>query len=102
LADARARFDLVLIDAPPLSYSNDALLLGASSDGLVLVTRPGYTDKAVLEALLEQLLENEDLPLLGAIVNAAGAANPVSPADPGVGATTLAHEAQPMVRSIDF
>ncbi|PSN76001.1 cobalamin biosynthesis protein CobQ, partial [filamentous cyanobacterium CCP4] len=46
LADARARFDLVLIDAPPLGHSNDALLLGAASDGMLLVTRPGITDKA--------------------------------------------------------
>ncbi|MGF1517159.1 MAG: GumC family protein [Nodosilinea sp.] len=102
LADARARFDLVLIDAPPLSYSNDALLLGATSDGLVLITRPGYTDKAVLEALLDQLLENEDLPVLGAIVNAAGAASPISPTDPGVGARAMPPETQPVVRSIDF
>ena len=71
LADARARFDLVLIDAPPLDHSNDALLLGTLSDGLVLVTRPGYTDKAELEALLERLLEHETLPLLGALAAAA-------------------------------
>jgi Mrp family chromosome partitioning ATPase/uncharacterized protein involved in exopolysaccharide biosynthesis len=99
LADARARFDLVLIDAPPLGRSNDALLLGQASDGLLLVTRPGYTDKSVLEALLEQLLESEDLPVLGAIVNTAdGAAlqgsvaetRPVSPAP------------APLIRFIDF
>ncbi|HSM81224.1 MAG TPA: cobalamin biosynthesis protein CobQ [Nodosilinea sp.] len=98
LTDARARFDLVLIDAPPLGRSNDGLLLGAASDGLLLVTRPGYTDKAVLEALLEQLLESEELPLLGAIVNAAdGAVSP--PATPGVAA---APEPAPLIRAIDF
>ncbi|MBW4459890.1 MAG: AAA family ATPase [Nodosilinea sp. WJT8-NPBG4] len=102
LTDARARFDLVLIDAPPLGNSNDALLLGAASDGLLLVTRPGYTDKAVLEALLEQLLENEDLPLLGAIVNAAdrtAAASATLPADDSAAITPAP---QPLVRSIDF
>ncbi|MBE9109412.1 AAA family ATPase [Nodosilinea sp. LEGE 07298] len=97
LADARARFDLVLIDAPPLGRSNDALLLGSASDGLLLVTRPGITDKAVLEALLEQLLENDDLPVLGAIVNAADrAAAPT--AAPGYSAPAAA----PLIRSIDF
>ncbi|MGB3309716.1 MAG: cobalamin biosynthesis protein CobQ [Nodosilinea sp.] len=95
LADARARFDLVLIDAPPLGRSNDALLLGAASDGLLLVTRPGITDKAVLEALLEQLLENEDLPVLGAIVNVADRA-----ATPGLAAPAPAPP--PLIRSVDF
>ena len=99
LTDARARFDLVLIDAPPLGRSNDALLLGAASDGLLLVTRPGITDKAVLEALLEQLLENEDLPVLGAIVNAADrAAAPTPTAAPA--APTAAPP--PLIRSVDF
>ncbi len=98
LAAARARFDLVLIDAPPLGRSNDALLLGASSDGLVLVTRPGYTDKAVLEALLEDLLDNEAVPLLGAIVNAAdGTLGSTLAVEP-----TLAPATPPLIQSIDF
>ncbi len=102
LTDARARFDLVLIDAPPLGNSNDALLLGAASDGLLLVTRPGYTDKAVLEALLEQLLENEDLPLLGAIVNAADRTAISSPAIPPADSSPVTPSPQPLIRSIDF
>ncbi|MBD2231957.1 GumC family protein [Phormidium tenue] len=102
LTDARARFDLVLIDAPPLGNSNDALLLGAASDGLLLVTRPGYTDKAVLEALLEQLLENEDLPLLGAIVNATDRTTISSATIPPTDSAAVTPAPQPMVRSIDF
>ncbi|MBD2109878.1 polysaccharide biosynthesis tyrosine autokinase [Nodosilinea sp. FACHB-13] len=102
LTDARARFDLVLIDAPPLGNSNDALLLGAASDGLLLVTRPGYTDKAVLEALLEQLLENEDLPLLGAIVNAADRTTTPSATIPPTDSATVTPAPQPLIRSIDF
>lgn len=102
LTDARARFDLVLIDAPPLGNSNDALLLGAASDGLVLVTRPGYTDKAVLEALLEQLLENENLPLLGAIVNATDRTTVSVPPAPAVAEPTASPSPQPLIRSIEF
>ncbi|MGB3138863.1 MAG: CpsD/CapB family tyrosine-protein kinase, partial [Nodosilinea sp.] len=101
LADARARFDLVLIDAPPLGHSNDALLLGPVSDGILLVTRPGLTDKAVLEALLEELLDS-DLPIIGAIINAAeGAAVPASTArleSLSVPATAPL----PLIRTIDF
>ncbi len=103
LADARACFDLVLIDAPPLDHSNDALLLGTLSDGLVLVTRPGYTDKTVLEALLERLLEHETLPLLGAIVNAGDRAvvSPLPP-EPPMAAAAAVPTAPPQIRAIDF
>ncbi|TVQ12325.1 MAG: cobalamin biosynthesis protein CobQ [Leptolyngbya sp. DLM2.Bin27] len=96
LTDARARFDLVLIDAPPLGSSNDALLLGAAGDGLLLVARPGVTDKAVLEALLEQLIDNEDLPVLGAMINAVDGLPAPAPT------TTPAPAPQPLIRSIDF
>lgn len=82
LEDARGRFDMVILDAPPLIRSNDAILLEDLTDGLVLVTRPGYTEKAVLEAALEQLLETEDLRVLGAVIN--GAYIPVADAT-GVG-----------------
>lgn len=71
MEDARGRFDMVIVDAPPLIRSNDAILLQALTDGLVLVTRPGVTEKAVLEEALEQLLETEDLRVLGAVINGA-------------------------------
>jgi capsular exopolysaccharide synthesis family protein len=100
LADARARFDLVLIDAPPLSRSNDALLLGAASDGLLLVTRPGVTDRAVLEALLEQLLENEALPVLGAVIN--GSEGAIALPATGLEPELASPAAAPLGRAIDF
>lgn len=78
LEDARGRFDMVILDAPPLIRSNDAILLERFTDGLVLVTRPGITEKAVLEAALEQLLETEEICILGAVIN--GAYVPVTPA----------------------
>lgn len=70
LAEARARFDLVLIDAPPLTRNNQALTLAPETDGLLLVSRPGLTEKAVLETLLEDLLDTDDLVILGAVINA--------------------------------
>ena len=71
LEDARGRFDMVVIDAPALSYNNDAMLLETQTDGMLLVTRPGYTEKAVLATALEQFEETEDIDLLGAIINGA-------------------------------
>jgi capsular exopolysaccharide synthesis family protein len=68
LEDARGRFDFVVIDTPALSRCNDALLLEPLSDGMVLVTRPGYTQESILTEAIDELTEAE-LPLLGAIIN---------------------------------
>ncbi|MBE9077483.1 P-loop NTPase [Romeria aff. gracilis LEGE 07310] len=71
LEDARGRFDMVVLDTPALSRCDDALLLESLTDGMILVTRPGVTEKAVLTAVLDELELSEDVRLLGAIINAA-------------------------------
>ncbi len=71
IEEARARFDFVVIDAPSLSRCNDALLLEPLSDGLLLVTRPRYTQGSLLAENAEMLEEAEDIRVLGAIVNGA-------------------------------
>jgi capsular exopolysaccharide synthesis family protein len=71
LRSARARFDMVILDTPPLSSCDDALLLESQTDGLVLIARPGITEKAELDSTLESLEFNEDIRLLGVVVNAA-------------------------------
>lgn len=69
--DVRGRFDMVFIDTPALSLCNDALLLEPLTDGMVLVTRPGYTGESMLSEAADQLSESEDLRLLGAVINGA-------------------------------
>jgi uncharacterized protein involved in exopolysaccharide biosynthesis/Mrp family chromosome partitioning ATPase len=72
LANARPQFDLIILDAPSLNRSSgDGLALSHTADGLVLITRPGFTQQAELEAELEQLSARADLTLLGAVVNGA-------------------------------
>ncbi|NEP13152.1 MAG: polysaccharide biosynthesis tyrosine autokinase [Symploca sp. SIO2C1] len=66
--DAKGRFDLVVVDSPALSLCNDALLLEPLADGIIIVTRPEYTQESILSKGVEELLEAE-LPLLGAIIN---------------------------------
>ena len=65
LDDARERFDMVILDTPSLSRVEDALLLEEQTDGMVLVARPGVTERAVLNTALEELDLNEDIRLLG-------------------------------------
>lgn len=71
LKDAKARFDMVILDAPALSRCNDAMLLQSQTDGVILVARPGVTEKAVLITALQQLEEAEEVNVLGAIINGA-------------------------------
>ena len=45
LAEAKRRYDVVIIDAPPLLPVTDGALLAAQADGAVLVIRHGKTTK---------------------------------------------------------
>ena len=74
LQDAKARFDFVVFDAPHFVGSNDAILLEPKTDGMVIVSRPNYTKKPVLKAMLEELEEKEDVRILGAVINGADVA----------------------------
>jgi len=69
--DARGRFDLVLLEAPALNRYNDALLLEPYTDGLLLVTRPGYSEAGLINEVAQQFIESEDIQFLGAVVNEA-------------------------------
>ena len=80
LEDARARFDFVVLDSPSLSLCNDALVLEPFTDGMILTTRPGYTEEGVLNEVAEQFLESEEVHLIGAVVDDADVT--LSSADP--------------------
>ncbi|MCP2729914.1 exopolysaccharide transport family protein [Limnofasciculus baicalensis] len=69
IADARSRFDFVVVDTPPLSRWDDARLLQPLTDGMILVTRPGTTQKSILDQAARELSEVEPSFLLGAIIN---------------------------------
>ncbi|BAU07421.1 GumC family protein [Fischerella sp. NIES-3754] len=70
IEDARERYDLVIIDTNPISLCNDALLIQPYSDGIILVTRPHYTQENMLGEVVDELVESE-LGLVGAIINGA-------------------------------
>ncbi|MDJ0798192.1 MAG: polysaccharide biosynthesis tyrosine autokinase [Calothrix sp. MO_167.B12] len=80
MEDARQRFDLVILDTNPLGISNDALLMQPYSDGIVLVTRPNYTQENILTEAIDELVESE-LGLLGAVINATDIDVPLSTID---------------------
>ena len=73
LAEARAYFDFIIIDAPPLGIFTDASLLINLADGAMLVVRANHTkykdvdrilDTLPRERMLGTILNQSDIPLM--------------------------------------
>ena len=68
IKDLRERFDIVLIDAPPLLPVTDAAILAAESDGAILISRHGKTTRDQVVAAVGRL-ESVEARLLGTVAN---------------------------------
>ena len=68
LSQARAGYDLVVMDAPELGAVSDAFLLLPKVDGVVIVGRAGRSRRDLAEHL-SQLLVASGAPLVGVILN---------------------------------
>ncbi len=68
LAAAADHYDLVIVDTPPVSSFADAHSLSRYSDGLVIVTRPNFTQKDMLLQTVSEL-KDSSTPILGFVVN---------------------------------
>lgn len=55
IKDARAHFDLVIFDTPPLGMFIDAASLAAKSDGTLVIVADGRVERKNLEKVFEQL-----------------------------------------------
>jgi capsular exopolysaccharide synthesis family protein len=68
LAEFRSRYDVVLVDSPPLGAGIDPLVLATATGNVVLVLRTGKTDRTVAEAKLA-ILDRLPVRVLGAVMN---------------------------------
>jgi capsular exopolysaccharide synthesis family protein len=68
LEELRERFDLVILDTPPVNILTDAALIGVSAEGVIIVVRAGVTDAAALAYAMEQL-NHVRAPALGVVLN---------------------------------
>lgn len=59
--------NVVILDGPPFEVA-DAAVLAAKVDGVVLIIRPGYSRKASVKAMMEQL-DHSGARLVGVVVN---------------------------------
>lgn len=68
LTRVRERYDVVIVDAPPLLPVTDAALLATQSDGAMLVVRHGRTTKDQVAQSIERLRQ-VDAKLVGVVLN---------------------------------
>jgi polysaccharide biosynthesis transport protein len=68
IARFRKRFDMVIIDTPPMLAMPDARVLGRTADAVVLIARAGKTSRAAVQAAYRRLVEDQSK-VLGVILN---------------------------------
>ena len=68
LAEIKSRYDVILIDSPPLGAGVDPLVLATLSANMLVVMRTGRTDRTMAEAKL-QMVDRLPVRILGAVLN---------------------------------
>jgi capsular exopolysaccharide synthesis family protein len=69
LAQLKPAYDAIIIDSPPLGAGIDPFALGVATGSMMLVVRPGETDRKLAMAKLT-LLDRLPVKLVGAVLNA--------------------------------
>ena len=67
-AALRPRYEVILVDSPPLSVGVDPYILGTLTGNLVLVLRSGVTNRELAGAKLDAV-DRLPIRLLGAVLN---------------------------------
>ncbi|KAM3092402.1 GumC family protein [Phormidesmis sp. 146-35] len=65
---AKADYDFIIIDTPPIALAADGLTLGKLADGVLLVVRPGVVNSGAIAAA-KSLLNQSGQRVLGMVVN---------------------------------
>jgi Mrp family chromosome partitioning ATPase len=68
LAELRAQFDYVLIDAPSLSLTNEGITVAQAADGVVLVLKANSSRRESVRRSIQELA-NANVRVLGAVLN---------------------------------
>ena len=68
MAEMKTRYNVVIVDSPPLGAGIDPFVLGTATGHLMLVFRSGETDRQMADAKL-RLLDRLPVRVLGAVLN---------------------------------
>ena len=94
LEKLREAYDVVIIDAPPVLPVSDAAILGAMSDGVILVARHGHVTREQVRHALESL-DAVDAHVIGTVLNAIPAKTRESRYGPAYGYQAMADDRVP-------
>ncbi len=64
----KTKYDMVIIDAPPITGVTDPIIISNQTDGVILVTSAGKTTYDMLNKVLKQLME-VTAPMTGIVLN---------------------------------
>jgi capsular exopolysaccharide synthesis family protein len=107
LLELKRRFEVIVIDAPPLNLVTDAAILSKHADSTLLVTRLNASDRRALHHAVSQLVQ-VSAPLTGVVLNGVDAAssyygyagNGYAPASPSAnGRARRAESGAPLTRA---
>ena len=68
LSYVKRRFDLVIIDSPPVLVTTDALLIAKQTDGVLLVVRAAYLKREAVKKTVDQI-QRTQANLIGVALN---------------------------------
>jgi Mrp family chromosome partitioning ATPase len=68
MAQLKSRFNVIIVDSPPLGAGIDPFVLGTATGNMVIVLRSGETNRQMAEAKL-RLLDRLPIRVLGAVLN---------------------------------
>ena len=68
MVELKSRYNVVIIDSPPLGAGIDPFVLGTATGNIMLVLRSGETNRQMAEAKI-RLLERLPIRVLGAVIN---------------------------------
>jgi receptor protein-tyrosine kinase len=68
LATLRQAFDFVIIDTSPILSTTDPMILGAMSDGIILVVKTGFTQRESVEQAIS-LMYQSNAKVLGVVLS---------------------------------
>jgi capsular exopolysaccharide synthesis family protein len=72
----REEYDLILIDCPPVTVVNESLIIANSSDEIIIVVRPNFSDYKLIKRAV-RMLKELDCHLIGVVANQVSKKSPL-------------------------
>lgn len=68
IKDFSAKYDVVVIDTPPMSPVSDAAIIAPLTDGMIITVNMSNTPRDVFKSVIQNI-EKSDIPFLGTVIN---------------------------------